>query len=328
MGEPLKLPEPGVYEGIADHVYHSWPYASNSRLGKLVPPSTPAHLKAYLDEPQKDRKVFKEGRILHACVLEHERYEREYLIAGQCAGKTKKGVQCSKPGAFPVVGGSAACHLHIDGMEEDRGALIVSPADDAMARGARERFQAHPMAGGFLRVPDAKRELSIVWDQPVDDEGTVVRCKARIDWYSPTFLGGTPMDLKGARDASQREIKKQAHYNGYLRQSVLYRMGLKALGLPARGFAVIAQEKVPPYELMVYMLGDAACGHLPEPGEEPAHVAGVVMASLRLWAFCERTGEYPGYPDGIHDLTTDEWMWSDMDHQTQQINDFLNGRAA
>lgn len=326
MGE-ITTPEPGIYEGIAPNVYHAWPYASNSRLSLLVPPSTPSKLKEYLDRPPKDKKVWKEGRILHACVLEAERYEQDYRIAGQCCGTTKKGDRCSKPGAFPVDSGEA-CHLHVGDFLPDDDTLLVSPADDAMARGARDRFKAHATAGGFLRVPDAQYELSIVWDQPIDDAGTVVRCKARIDWYSATFLGGTPMDLKGAKDASEKPFKKQAHYNGYLRQSVLYRMGLRALGLPARDFAVIAQEKAAPYELMVYRLGDAACGPLPEPGEEPVHVAGVVMASLRLWEFCQRTGEYPGYPDGVHDLTTDEWAWSDMDHQAQQINDFLSGRAA
>jgi hypothetical protein len=188
------------------------------------------------------------------------------------------------------------------------------------------------MAGGFLKVPDADYELSIVWDQevvePTTGETLAVRCKARIDWYSPTFMGGVPMDLKGIREAHEREFRKQAFYNGYLRQSVLYRLGLRGLGLPARTFAAVAQEKEPPSELMVYMLGDSATGPLPEKDEEPVHVAATVFAALRLWAWCERTGEYPGYPESVHDLTTDEWAWSAMSDQASKINDFLSGRAA
>lgn len=326
-----RTPEPGVYEDVPAAVYHTWPYASNSRLSKLVPPSTPSKLKVYLEEPPKDKKVWKEGRILHACILEPERYEREYRLATDCMGTTGKGDPCKKPPTVAVLDGDhigGACHLHFDRFTLDSDAILVSEKDDEMARGAHDRFSAHAMAGGFLQVPDAQRELSIVWDQVIDDEGTVVRCKARLDWYSQTFLGGLPMDLKGARAANEREFKKQAVYNGYLRQAVLYRMGLRSLGLPARTFAVVAQEKVPPFELMVYMLGDSATGPLPRPGEPAAHVAANVLSALRLWAWCQETGEYPGYPEEVHELTTDEWAWSEIDHQTTQINEFLSGRAA
>ena len=324
-------PGPGVHRDVPHAEYLSWPHASNSQLGYLVPPSTPAHLKAYREKPPKDKKVWKEGRILHACILEIERYEREYRLATDCLGVTGKGEPCKKPPTVAVLDGDhhgGACHVHVAKFTVDEDAILVSEKDDAMARSARTRFAAHRMAGGFLKVPDAEYELSIVWDQVVDADGTVVRCKARLDWYSETFMGGLPMDLKGAREAREREFRKQAFYNGYLRQAVLYRMGLRSLGLPARTFAAVAQEKVPPFELMVYMLGDNATGPLPGPGEPAAHVAANVLGALRLWAWCQETGEYPGYAEEVHELTTDEWAWSAIDHQTDQMNEFLSGRAA
>lgn len=339
MSAGRKCPDPGVYYDVPHGEYLAWDAASNSRLGLLVPPSTPAHLKAYLDAPPKDKKVWKEGRILHACILEPDRYEAEYRIAGTCAGVTGKGTGCRtgcrKPGAFPVTDGHEpyeACHLHVDQFQPDDSSLLVSEADDAMARNCRDRFRSHPIASGFLNVPDARREVSIVWKQPLFDpasgEDFTVRCKARIDWYSPTFMGGVPMDLKGAREAHARGFGKQAFYNGYLRQAVFYRMGLTALDLPARTFAAVAQEKAAPYELMVHLLGDSATGPLPDPGEPAVHVAANVMSALRLWAWCRTTGEYPGYPETVNELTTAEWAWSELEHQTSQINEFLSGRAA
>jgi len=317
--ESTTAQEPGVYEDVPAEVYHSWPYASNSRLGHLVPPSTPAHLKAHLDQPPKDKKVWREGRILHACVLEPERYERDYRRARQCMSVTSKGAQCSREGVVVLKGGEIVCAQHAKG-EALADELIVSRADDDMARACRARFAAHAIAGGFLRVSDARTELSLVWDQHLGDD-IVVRCKARLDFYSPTFMGGLPMDYKGARDASEREIRKQAFYNGYLRQSVLYRMGLGALGLPARTFALVAQEKVPPYELMVYLVGDEATGPLPAPGEQAYHVPAQVLALLRLWHRCRTTGEYPGYAERVRVMTADEWMWAATDEATAIINE-------
>ena len=308
-------PEPGVYRGIPAAQYHSCPYFSNSRSRLLVPPSTPAHLKAELDEPPKDKKVWKEGRALHACVLEPERYAAEYRVAEQCIATTKKGERCSKGGTVAVHGGGEVCSTHAGDFQRDDEVLLVSSTDDAMARACREALRSHEIAGGFLVTPDAELELTIIWRCPV----TGVMCKARVDWYSPTMFDGLPMDLKGARDASEYEFAKQAHYNGYLRQSVLYRMGLNAVGLPAEMFASVAQEKTKPFELMVYMLGDEATGPLPRPGEEPQHVARLLFGLMRLWDRCHRTNTWPGYPRAVHTMTTPDWAWADIDRQTAAL---------
>ena len=317
-------PEPGIYRNIPAAQYHSCPYFSNSRSGLLVPPSTPAHLRAALDEPPKDKKVWKEGRVLHACVLEHERYEREYRVAQTCIGLTKKGLPCSVMGSSPVLGGGDVCHHHVDDFQVDDDVLLVSPADDAMARGCRDAFRAHDIARGFLATPDAEVELTIIWRCPV----TGVMCKARIDWYSATMFGGLPMDLKGARDASQYEFTKQAYYNGYLRQSTLYRMGLHAVGLPAEMFAAVAQEKLRPFELMVYLIGEDATGPLPSPGEEPQHVARLLFGLMRLWEQCHATNTWPGYPRVVHTMRTPDWAWSDIDRQTAILEEAVATEVA
>ncbi len=323
-------PEPGIYPGVPAAQYHSCPYASTSRLGKLVPPSTPAHLRAYLDEPAPEKRSWKEGRVLHARVLEPERYGREYRVAGQCIATTKKGERCMKAGTIPVVvrnldgtvdpDGGEVCSTHADyGYREDDGVCLVAAKDDEMARRVRESFAAHPLAGAFLTVPDMLTELSLVWDCPI----TGVRCKARLDYHSASLMGGTILDLKGTRDASPRAFAKDAFNFGYPRQSVMYRMGAAAVGLPAHVFAVAALEKEAPFALVVYTLGDEACGPLPVPGEEPMHVAAQVVALLRLWDHCHRTGEWPAYPTHVHALQLEEWAWSALDHQTHALQEAI-----
>jgi hypothetical protein len=312
-------PPPGIYPGVPVEDYLAWPYASNSSMGRLVPPSTPAHLRAYLDEPPRDKQSWKEGRALHACILEPKRYAAEYRVAGQCIATTKKGERCSKSGTVAVHGGGEVCSTHAGDYVPDDEVLLVSPKDATMARRVRESFAAHPLAGAFLTVPDMMTELSIVWDCPF----TGVRCKARLDYYSRSLMGGTILDLKGTRDASPRAFAKDAFYFGYPRQSVFYRLGALAVGLPAHVFAVGAIEKEAPFALTIYAVGDEACGPLPAPGEDPMHVTAQIIALLKLWDHCHTTGEWPAYPTHVHTLQLEEWAWSALDHQTHALTEAI-----
>jgi len=318
-------PGPGVYEDVPAEVYHSWPYASNSRLGKLVPPSTPRKLREYLDEPAKGTKAMREGRILHAAVLEPDVYKRDYVRSSQCIAQTGKGGQCKNDGAWPLKGGKGSvCTTHLekaarDGMpyDIDTDLVIVSDTDHAMVHAVRESIAQHPRAGAFLRSENAITELSIVWDDP----HTGVRCKARWDWYDRFMVGGTIMDLKGARDASVEGFRKDGFWNGYHRQGTLYLMGARELDLPVHHFALLAAEKVAPFDLTIHRITETLIGYLPRRGEEPTNCARQMHALLRLWDKCQRTGEYPGYSEDVQDFELREWQWSTMDEQTRLIEE-------
>jgi len=319
-------PEPGVYEDIEAAQYHSCPYASNSRLGYLIPPSTPKQLRDKLDAPPEDKKVWKQGRDLHCAVFEPERFAREYRVATQCVGTTSKREQCKASGVVPVVGGFT-CAKHAEQYKLDPDTVAISPTDMAMVQRAARSIWEHPLSAGFMLRAGAKRELTLVWDQVVPEMAfghngdIVVRCKARIDWYDPDFFGGLPMDLKGVRGAHVREFQKQAFYNGYLRQSVLYRFGLMAHDLPAKTFAALAVEKEGPCDLVVYYLGDDATGPLWRPGDTPVNLSATVFLLLRLWHECHRTDVWPGYPAEVVRLSTPEWAWSENDRQCSNLLD-------
>ena len=325
--DAIWTPEPGVYQDVPAETYHICPYASSSKLGHLVPPSTPAKLKTALDEPV-EKKVWREGRALHCAVFEPARYAAQYRVAGTCIGMTKGGERCKLIGAIPVQGGEV-CGKHADQYEREPDVLLVSPVDAAMVERAAASIRAHPLARAIVDSTTAMRELSLVWDQPVpalslEQEPIVVRMKARLDIYDPELFGGLPADLKGVREAHTREFQKQALWNGYLRQSVIYRWALRHHGMPFRTFVGLAAEKTAPFDLIVYRIGDEATGLIWQEGEPAVHVSKSVLLLLRLWHECTTRGVWPGYPREIVTLTTPEWAWSEIDRQCDALQERID----
>jgi len=324
--EAIWTPEPGVYEDVSASQYHSCPYASNSRLGKLVPPSTPSKLKESIDHPPKpedEKKVWKEGRALHCAIFEPDVFKDLYRVAGTCIGETQKGERCKATGSIPVHGGEV-CKTHRNQYKVRDDVLLITQAEAEMIAGCTKAFNGHPLTGPMARNTRASRELSVIWDQPVpalrpEEQPIVVRMKCRVDWYDPVIEGGLAVDAKGVRGADEDEYRKQAFYNGYLRQSVIYRWGLRANGMPAKTFAGVPIEKVPPYELVVYFLGDEATGPIWEPGMPAANISKHVLLLLRLWHTCHETGVWPGFPPRTQTLGLPEWMWSKLDQMDSKI---------
>jgi len=327
VSKHLECPEPGVYRGVDFGEYLRWDAASNSQLGILAT-HTPAHLKAYLDEPPKPTKALKEGRSLHAAVLEPEVFRRDFRTAQQCGAQTSKGDRCSKPGNWPTKRSAWLCTTHLQAAERagqdpgiDEDVVTMTGSEYAMVTACRDAILGHPTAAGFLLVDDAETEVSVVWDEEVAP-GAYVRCKGRWDLYSSSL--GTVMDVKGARDAGVRQFARDAYRYGYFRQAAMYLSAAKTLGLRIDHYAIVAVEKTPPYALMIHRITEDAIGHLPEPGEPAFHTLRHVRALLRIYARCRETDTWPGYPERPHDLTLDDWQWSDMDIQTRRLEEHLH----
>lgn len=295
--------------------YLSWDYASASRLSRLA--RSPAHLRAYLDEPSKDTAALKAGRAIHAAVLEPHLFETAYRAASQCVATTSKGAQCSRDGSWPVRGGAGSvCTQHAASFEVAPDVLTISLADHATCVGIRTAIANHPTASGFFRLT-GESELSVVWDDPE----TGVRCKGRWDRYVPELLDGTIMDVKTTRDARPHPFTREIVKYGYARQAALYLMGAKALGLPCEGYALLGVEKEPPFGLALYRITEATFGVIPEPGDVAFHMVRHVQALLRRYDACTTSGEYPGYPPEVTDVTLPSWAWSDLDRTTNQIEE-------
>lgn len=280
--EPLPIPQPGVYPGLPIEDYHRLNCASNSRLSKLL--RSPAHLKAYLDEPQDDTSALIMGRAAHSAILEPDLFAKLYGRSSGADRRTKAGKQ------------------EWDDLLAQFGDGYVLKSDDYDASlRMRDAVRSHASAGKLLGG-DGETEFTIVWGRDVGD-GEFVRCKARLDKFSPVLAGGVIVDVKTTKDASPREFERSIFTYGYARQAALYLDAARSAGIDAEHFVIVAVEKEPPFAVAVYRLTDGVI----EAGREQ------VTELLKTYAMCEALQAWPAYGEDVKDIAIPTWAWSQLD---------------
>ena len=283
-----KVPDPGVYPGIPPDTYHAWDAASNSSMSKLF--RSPAHLKSYLEEGQKETPALFLGMAIHAAVLEPDRFGDDYgVMPADLKRTTKEG----KAAWFELT------EKHGDGN-------VLKAKDHEICMRIRDSVYGKKTAAALLKGT-GEVELSLTWR----DKETGVLCKSRWDRHSPDMAGGAIVDLKTTQDAEKRSFEKSIFNFGYHRQGAMYTMGAKALAMPVQHFSIIAVEKTPPYECAVYRLTEGTL----EAGDDQ------IRALLRRYAECLMTDEFPGYPDEVQDITVPDWAWQVIDNQILEIEE-------
>jgi hypothetical protein len=183
------------------------------------------------------------------------------------------------------------------------GFLLKAADYDASLR-MRDSVHAHANAAKLL-AGDGDVEFSVVWDAHCygDEKDDLVRCKARLDKFSPVIAGGVIVDVKTTRDASPREFERSIFAYGYHRQAALYLDAAQAAGIDAEHFVIIAVEKESPWAVGVYRLTDGAI----EAGREQ------VMKLLKTYAMCEALQSWPAYGEDVKDIAIPTWAWSQLD---------------
>lgn len=294
------LPLPGVYPGVPMSRYHRWPGASNSRLSKLR--QSPAHLKAYLDQPT-DAAHFALGRATHSAILEPDDFASNYVSAGRCSAiKKSDKLQCDNAGSI-YAGGEWFCGTHGKGIGTFATATVLPPADYKATIGMRDSVLAHPKASRLLSGK-GEAELSAVW---VDAESGV-QCKARLDRYSPLIAGGAIVDIKTTEDASPRAFESSIYKWGYHRQAAFYLAAARATGLAAEHFVVVAVEKKPPFAVALYRITEGAIAA----GEEQ------LKPLLATYGRCVETNTWPGYSENIEDIAIPAYAWNQIEQEVKE----------
>lgn len=279
-------PDTGVFPGVPISTYHSWDAASNSRLTRLK--RSPAHLKAYLDQPPEQTHALVAGRAIHAAVLEPTVFAEQY-VQGPPGDRRTKAVK------------AAWAEL-----EDERGqGYVLKPDDYAMCLAIRDSVCSRRSAAALLGG-DGDAELSLVWR----DRETGILCKGRYDRLSPKLAGGTVVDLKSTRDASRLEFERSIFTYGYHRQGAFYLDGGKALGLELAHYTIIAVEKDPPYEVGIYRLTEGAI----DAGRDQ------LRPLIDKYAACQRSGDWPGYPDHVFDISLPPWAWNRITEELEMAS--------
>lgn len=283
----IPCPEPGVYEGVDFSTYEAWPAASNSALSKLY--QSPSHLRAYLNRETEDSQSLVMGRAIHCAVLEPDDFAGRF---GRFVGdrRTKEG---------------KAQFASLSGLFGDGKVLKAEEFDRCVK--VRDAVFCHRWS---VRLLDGQKEVSIVWDDPASG----VRCKARLDCYTPQLNGGAVVDLKSTRDASRRGFARAVREYGYYRQAAFYLTGARAVGFQVEHFVNIAVESDVPFNVQPYRMNEGAI----DAGQQ--ELVKLLYDYKRLMEIPR--SEWPvGYSAEVEDVTLPDWSWS-------QIDEDLKGKGA
>jgi hypothetical protein len=268
-----ELPD-GIHRGIPARVYHALGgplIVSNTLLTQVL--RSPEHARAMLDgcDDKEESDALTFGSIFHCALLEPRVYESLYVVEpewGDCRNKENK----ARRDAWRET--AAAGTFEVISREHD--ALAKR-----MAAAIRRRPFIHELFSG------GEPELTLLWH----DAETGLRCKCRIDYYVEDL--GLSNDLKSAADASRWGFQSSAQRYGYGRQEVHYTAGLRACDLPVNEFYFTAVEKTGTHAAQVFKVDR----------ESSYGCADEVRRGMRLLADCVARDEWPGYPDGVQEIS-------------------------
>lgn len=275
--------------------YHRIDRVSNSRLSWLA--RSPAFCRWNIDHPADPTPAMRLGSACHYAILEPEKVEATYAVAGRCEARTSKGAQCSNWGTVRR-GDAWYCGIrgHAPPPEQDEAVdarEVLSRADMDRVLRIRDAVHANRAAAALLRR-ETRREVSMLWA----DAATQLPCKGRIDVLADDMVA----DVKVTRDAHPHRIESFVARGGVHRQGAMYLDGLDALGRTVTDFLVIAVEPEPPHETCVYLLDP----HALRTGREH------VRRLMETYAACERTSEWGGYPRGVNTISVPIWAQREM----------------
>lgn len=281
-------PEPprfdvGIHPGIPEAVYHAdcamEPSASGSIL-KTLYLASPAHAKE--DHPRLNpafeadggSEAAEFGTILHSMILGTPKPYRELEFKDYKTDAARKARDETRgDGLIPILS-----HKLAD---------LPPVAKSLMAR-LHEEF---PETHAAITDPETLHEATLIWRE----RGVLCRC--RFDVLPPPRFGFT-CDLKfTGRSAEPGEWARRLR-DDYLFQGDLYPRAVKALRGDRPEFRFIVCETDPPYGVSIHAIGPFL-----------THVARRrVNVALRQWAYCLRTGKWPGYTPLTHYAEAPAWF--------------------
>lgn len=204
--------------------YFSLPGISQSSLKALL--KSPAHFNHYQTHREEHNETVAQriGKELHTCILEPERFLREYERGPQAGRNTK---------------------IWKDWEVDTQKTLIKSDEYDSYQR-IRDAVYTHHSARQLLEC-EKDVEVTATWTNYKDLE-----CKARAD----AVLKEHPiiLDLKSCRDASKRGAIQSIRKYKYYWQAVWYLDGFYEMG--KEQFIFIFFEKESPHGVGVYDLAE------------------------------------------------------------------------
>lgn len=226
----LPCPAPGIYEGVPAAEYHQWAAMHSTALPAWIVSGKEGAC-AWDGEPKKDTAAMRLGRLLHSAILEPEDFAERFVIAdGPINERTGK----------PFGTDTKAYAEWLASLDRP----LVGTAEAEQVFAMRRAVLTHE-TGRALKAANARRELSIVWDDP----SLGFRCKARLDFY----IAGLIADLKTSECVEPAHFNSKAWWDySYHLQTAWYLRGASQVGLSVeRGFSYVVVQSRPPHDILV-----------------------------------------------------------------------------
>lgn len=251
----------GLHNDIPEATYHALPGLSSTGV-KTILDDSPAQLRHAQENPAGPKKVFDLGHAVHEMVLG---VGMGLVVVDAEEWRTDK------------------IKAEVKAIRE-AGKIPVKPSEHAKAKAMVESLLGHDDARAFLEAP-GRSEVSALADFTVS--GQTVRLRGRFDRL---LDAGVITDVKTSRTANPRRLRFHARDLRWDTQAADYRLLASLLDLgDDLPFVHLVVESEPPFLPAVYRLtaDDLAVGHAD------------VMHAIETYAWCQRTGNWPGYPAGV-----------------------------
>jgi hypothetical protein len=252
---------PVIRDNLTAEEYHADKTSiSSTGLRALLDPGCPAQFKYDRDNPPAPKREFDLGNALHAAVL----------------GSGHDITEIKHPN-YKTAAAQAARDLAYD-----EGTIPLLPKEKEQIDAMADAIRRHKDAGPLLAPGVGVAERSIFWTH----KGTGVRVRVRPDWLILRPDMAVIVDLKTTTDASPTACSKAIANYAYHQQGALYVDGVyAAYDPPDVRFFFVFQSKRAPYLVTVRELKDQD-QDIGRARNEKA---------LRIYADCERTGEWPDW---------------------------------
>jgi len=264
---------------LDNETYHRGPGVSSTTLKEFR--KSAAHVYSFQNEPQKEKKCFEFGSLVHDAVLLPEIFNDIYQTDEFAIAKCKS--DSKKPRATTIYKDAVSNWKLTNPMGQ-----IVSSYDMRLARGIKDAVLNHDTAS--ILLSDGIPEQAIFWT----DEETGLLCKCK-----PDYLGEYLVDLKTTSSIDDEDFAISAYKFGYHISMGFYVMGIEAVLKKEVSPILIAVETESPFGVKVFPFGQ----------DELMHGKMLARHFLNQYKKCLDTNNWPNYTPVARELKFPPWAW-------------------
>ena len=260
----------GRYDNIENEDYHRGRFKDVlGSSGVKIFRRSPAHYKAYLNQPEKFSKDLNFGSAYHIKILQPWDYNKRVVLGLEKARRSKADKQA-----------------WIDFEHRHQDKTVISRDESHKLKDMHQVMKEHPTARAIFNM-DGFYETTFIWKS---EPGFY--CKCRTDKLIYNQNHGYIIDLKTAANAQSWVFGRAIATYGYDISAAWYLAGVQSIMDLPFSFIIVAQEKEPPYAVNVFEVDQ----------EMLDSARNKIRPLISRFADCIERDFWPAYQDGVHSI--------------------------